>query len=443
VISLNNNARHSAFLVLKRVFGEKTYLNIALKNIDRKSLSEKDISFITRLTNTVLENLGQIDYALKPLIEGKRVHSSIRTILRMSVCEILFMSTPDRAAVNEAVNLTVRIGKESLKGFVNAVLRNFSDIKEKTEYPDIEKQPKEYFEVFSGYKPWFIDEVIEDYGMEFAKDFLLYKQKYPDYTHIRINTLKISVEDIQKHIDDEGFGTREDEIFADGLYIKKFTDIENREIFKNGQISVMGKASMVCVSLASPKEGMSVIDACAAPGGKTAYMSSLMQNKGNITAFDIHPHRVELTRKNMKRLGCENVFVSVKDASEYDESLKEKFDLVFLDMPCSSMGLAYKKADIRLFKEKADVENLAAAQKKILNAAKNYVKRGGILMYMICSITREESDLKWFFKKNKNFTEEKLDIPKNVEYFKAEHGIKLFPNISNMDGFYICKMRKN
>lgn len=168
----------------------------------------------------------------------------------------------------------------------------------------------------------------------------------------------------------------------------------------------------------------------------------MMQNTGSITAWDIHPHRVELIEKNMARLKCTNVSAEVKDAAEYDDSLVGMFDLVLLDLPCSSLGLAYKKADVRLNKTKADVESLAALQKSIINATKNYVKPNGTLMITTCSITRDESDLGWFFKKNKDYLEQKLDMPKGMEYVKKTHGIQLFPHISHMDGFFICKAKR-
>jgi 16S rRNA (cytosine967-C5)-methyltransferase len=443
VICLSKSVRYYAFSILKKVFAEKAFLNIALKEVNGIVSDTRDISYITSLTNSVLENLGQIDFSLKNLIEGKRVHSSIRIILRMAVCELMFMSTVERAAVNEAVNLCGEIGKQDLKGFVNAVLRNFIKVKNKIEYPNIDDDISIYLEVFSGYKTWFIDEIISDYGEEFAKEFLLYKRDDKDFTHIRLNTLNYSQKDIIDALKKDELSVSLDNSFEDSAYIKNFTNIENREAYKNGMIAVQGKASMLCVKLAGVKRNMSILDACAAPGGKTAYISLLMKNEGAVTAFDVHAHRVELIEKNMKRLGCENVDAKVKDVSIFDESLKSKFDLVFLDMPCSSMGLAYKKADIRIFKEKADIESLAALQKQLLNAAKNYVKPDGILMYVTCSITKSESDLSWFFKKNKNFVEMDLNMPKGIDFIKAEHGIKLFPNVSGMDGFFICKMRRN
>jgi len=427
--------------VLKKVFSEGAFLNIALKDL-RDDLDSRDIGFITHLTNSVLENISQIDYILEKLISGKRVHRQIRIILRMAICEIEFLSTPERAAVNESVSLCKQIGKSQLTGFVNAVLRNYIKTKKDIEYPDIDTELKEYLAIFSGYKPWFIDEIIDEYGESFAKEFLLYKDKRKNQSYVRLNTLKGTRDDILDEIEAEGLELERDFTVKDGVYIKNLTSVQNRDIFSQGKIAVQGKSSMLSVLLSGVTKDMKVLDACAAPGGKTAYISALMENTGEITAFDLHEHRVELINKNMDRLGVTNVIAHQKDASEFDESLKAKFDMVFLDMPCSSMGLAYKKADIRISKQKDDVDNLCKIQKSIMNIVKSYVKVGGTIMYITCSVAKSESDLLWFFKKNKNYTEERMDIPKGIKYIKSEYGIKLFPHISDMDGFFICKIKR-
>jgi 16S rRNA (cytosine967-C5)-methyltransferase len=429
-------------MVLKSVFSDKTFLNMALKAL-RSDTDQRDIAYITLLTNSTLENYSQIDYILKRFVTAKRVHASIKIILSMAICEIAFLNTPENAAVNEYVNLTKEIGKEKLSGFVNAVLRNYVKQKDIIVYPDRNDDLKAYLRVFSGYQDWFIEEIIAEYGEDFAKDFLLYKPKHIGQSFVRLNTLKDTKENILNEINAEELEYEKDIIFDDGVYIKKMTNVQNRAIFKQGKIAVQGKASMLTVSLSGIKPDMRVLDACAAPGGKTAYMSALMENSGDITAFDIHEHRVDLIEKNMQRLGVKNVSAQTKDASEFDEKLKANFDIVFLDMPCSSMGLAYKKADIKLFKQKEDIEALAKIQKSILNITKSYVKKGGIIMVITCSIVKKECDLNWFFKKNKDYIEEKMIMPDGVDYVKAQHGIKLFPHISKMDGFFICKIRRN
>jgi len=432
----------TAYLVLKKVFFDDAFLNMAMKKIKTSHLSEQNLAYVTRLTNSVLENLNQIDYAYAPLIYGKRVHTSVRIILRMAVCEMLFLNTPDRAAINEAVNLTENIGKKPLKGFVNAVLRKFSQTKDQIEYPNIEKDLVAYLKVFSGYPEWLIHEVIESYGEAFAKDFLLYRQKTTDQTHVRANTLISTIDDAKRVIKSEGLLTESDEWFDDGFWITHLTDIENRAAYQQGQMTVMGAASMLSVCLSDVSKDMRVLDACAAPGGKTAYLATKMENTGKILAWDVHAHRVDLINKNLSRLGVSNVTASVQDATVYDPTYNGQFDLVFLDMPCSSLGLAYRKHDIKRIKTEKDIASLQKLQKQILNNAKNYVKPGGTMMVVTCSVTQAESDLAWFFKQNKNFDEQAIELPKHIEAIKRPNGIQLFPHLSKMDGFFVCKIKR-
>ncbi len=437
---MNRTARYDAHGVLKKVLNDGAFLNIALKDV--KGLSPQDMALVTRLTNTTLEHLNQIDYILEPLIGDKRVHGSVRLVLRMATCEALFMSTPFRAVVFEAVNLTKAIGKGQLAGFVNAVLRRMIATKDDVVYPDPKTDIRGYLRVFTGYPEWLIDEIIEEYGENFALSLFTYTPDH-DQTHVRLNTLAGDTQTILKNCIKQGLTISPDGMFEDGANVTGFGGIADSQGYNSGELTVMGQASMLCVRLAGAEKDMRVLDACAAPGGKTAYLSAMMENTGRIAAWDIHPHRVELIEKNMARLQCTNVSAEVKDAAEYDESLVGVFDLVFLDLPCSSLGLAYKKADVRIGKTKEGIVSLAALQKSIINAAKNYVKPNGTLMITTCSITRDESDLTWFFKKNKDFIEQKMDMPKGMDYVKKTHGIQLFPHISHMDGFFICKAKRN
>ena len=426
--------------MLKKVLSNGAFLNIALKDVT--DLNTQDMAMVTRLSNATIAHLNQIDFVLNPLFSGKRVHASVRLILRMAACEVMFLNTPTRAAVFEAVSLTREIGKEPLSGFVNAVLRRLIEVKDDVVYPDSEKDMAEHLRIFTGYPEWLIGEMIADYGENFAYQLMTFAPEH-GRTHIRLNTLADTPENVLSTLEKQGMEVMPDGVFEDSADILHFSGIAENESYRNGELAVMGLASMLCVRLAGVGKNMRVLDACAAPGGKTAYLAAMMENTGEISAWDIHPHRVGLIEKNMERLRCTNVTAEVKDAAAYDAALKNKFDLVFLDLPCSSLGLAYKKPDVRLNKTKADVESLAALQKDIINAAKNYVKPGGTLMMTTCSITRDESNLSWFFKKNKDFIEQKLDMPKGMEYVKKTHGIQLLPHISYMDGFFICKAKRN
>ena len=176
-------------------------------------------------------------------------------------------------------------------------------------------------------------------------------------------------------------------------------------------------------------------------------MAELMENEGQIIAFDIHKHRVELVEKAAKRLGITNIETQVKDASEYEEKYKETFDKILLDVPCQGLGVLKRKPDIKWKRKEEDVEEITKCQRAILQNCAKYLKVGGEIVYATCSIVKEENEdvIETFLKSNTNFEIEEIEenieekFEKNVE---KGNFIKIYPN-EKTDGFFICKMRKN
>ena len=187
---------------------------------------------------------------------------------------------------------------------------------------------------------------------------------------------------------------------------------------------------LACLKL-EPNENEKVLDACSSPGGKTTYISQLMNNTGRIDAWDIHEHRVLLVKQIAEKLGCTNIKASQKDASEYHTECREKYDKVLLDVPCSGLGVIRKKPDIKWTRNKDDIAKLVEIQKNILECGAQYLRSGGTLVYSTCTVLKEENEyqIKKFLNK--------------YSEFELVEEIKLFPNIDGTDGFYIAKMRKN
>ena len=179
----------------------------------------------------------------------------------------------------------------------------------------------------------------------------------------------------------------------------------------------------------NPQPGELVLDACSAPGGKTTYMAELMKNKGKIEAWDIHEHRTKLVEQNAQRLGINIIETKVKDASLYDESFKEKFDKILLDVPCLGIGVIKRKPDIKWKRKPEDVKNITEIQKKILDNCSKYLKKNGVMVYSTCSILEKE---------NKDVIDEFLK--ENNEFYIEPNEVRdILPN-EEKDGFFICKI---
>ena len=417
------SARRAAYETLSAVLSGGAYTGLALKKNIPAELSDADKRFATRLVRTVLENLLYIDYTLDKMITAKRVHSSVRNVLRLGACQLLFMDTAEFAAVGESVKLVKKI-KPQMSGFVNAVLRNLQRSKDSIAYPQgngAYALSKRY-----SYPQWICSKFIDDFGAEFAEKLMAYKA--PDGTFLRDNTLVEGslAEELKKLKLEYEAGEIEHSYTVYGL-----TSIEDTQIYKSGKIAVQSKSAMKAVLEAGVKPGCRLLDCCAAPGGKSAYAAALAGNDISILAWDIHEHRIDMTNKNYSRLGVADAKAVKHDATVPESCLRESFDVVMIDAPCSAMGLMAKNPDIRYSRSMDDIISLAELQEKIIDTCSMYVKKGGTLAYFTCSLNREE---------NENITDGFIEKSSSFKY--AKEPVTLYPHIEDSDGFYIAVMRR-
>ena len=195
----------------------------------------------------------------------------------------------------------------------------------------------------------------------------------------------------------------------------------------------------------NPKEGESILDCCSAPGGKTTYIAELMNNNGNVMAWDLYKHRLDKVQENSKRLGIDIIKTEENDATVLKEEYIEKIDKILIDAPCLGLGVIKRKPDIKWQRKFEDVEEISKIQEKILNTCSKYLKKGGILVYSTCSIIQSENEkIVEKFLKSENFELEEINNIniENVENKITKKGIiKLYPS-ENMDGFFISKLIK-
>lgn len=430
------NARQAALEIITNVLKDKSYLNLECKRVLSADWSVEDKRFITALANTTIENLFRIDYILKQLITAKRVHAVIMNILRLGACQLLFFeSVPVSAAVNESVKLAEKSGKGQLKGFVNAVLRKLSKSFGKLEYPDRDEDPAEYFRVFYSYPKWLCEKYINDYGEEQAEQMMSYTGDR-SLTCVRLNRLKA------ENVPEEFLPGLYCE---DAYYIKGMTALERMPMFINGGLTVQGEASQVVVYAAGIGPRDRVLDACAAPGGKSAY-AAWFAREGTVDAMELYEHRAQLIRRNFARMGVENAQIRVMDATEPIVEYKEAFDVVLVDAPCSALGLLYRKPDIKIFKQSEDIAPLVAIQRALLETCAAYVKPGGTLLYSTCTVNREENEenVRFFLKQHGEFEMDSLQdfLPGELSERTDDGTLQLFPHVDSIDGFFMARLKR-
>lgn len=423
------NARQAALAALYEIEYNGAYSNIVLKNVlGETDLDSRDRAFVSALVYGVTAKKRMLDYMIEQLskVKLKKVSKYILLILRMGLYQLKFMDkVPDSAAVNESVRLARRFGHSASAGYVNGILRTAA----KTDFAEPED-----ISVKESFAPECAKKLIEDYK-DRAEDIMSSLNKEPKMT-VRVNTLKTTVSELKETLEAE-----ECEYSDVGLYVKKLDTASSGE-YEKGLFTVQDAAPQVACKVLVPNKGDTVIDLCAAPGGKTTYLAELMQNEGRIFAFDIHSHRVELIKKNASRLGIDIIDAAEGDATVFNSELSEVADKVLADVPCSGIGIARRKPEL---KYKTEFEELSTIQLSILKNGARYLKKGGELVYSTCTLYKDENErvIEKFLEENDGFELVNFSEYLPDGFFEDKDGIMtVLPDKTDCDGFFVAKIRR-
>ncbi len=423
--------RRRALEALCRVTEDGAYANLTLKDA-AVGLSEQDANWLSALVYETLDHLLWIDYVLSAFISS-RPKRMVRGILRLGICQLLLFSTPSHAAINESVKLAKEIGKGADSGFINAVLRRI-DRSRDGGLPQLPADPMLALSIKYSYPEWLIWEWVSVYGVDFTERLL---SAPIGQTEIRAQ-YPATAQTLQSELQQLGIPTARGVLDENCFSLLKGLDVTKLDAFTHGRFAVQSQSAMLVCRALGDCHGMDVLDACAAPGGKSAYIASLAENNLRLVAFEKHAHRVQLMETTFSRL-----HVSAKcrlyDAQTHDSSLEESFDRVLLDVPCSGLGLVHDKPDIRYRKGDSDIHALANIQAQILTACASYVKEDGILVYATCTISRRENEdqIQHFLADNPHFCLDPMPIS-----LPNDGMIQLFPQIHATDGFFIARMKR-
>lgn len=436
------NAREIAYKVLLDIEKNKNYSNMAInKHFKDVKLSNQDRGLATEIIYGVIENKYYIDYMIDKLskVKTNKMEIYVKTLLRMGIYQIMFLnSISDYAAVNETVNLAKKKNSK-VSGFINGILRNV--IRQKETIGEIKvKDDIDYLAIKYSYDKWMIRNWMIHFGREFTEGLLEANSQRPSI-YLRTNTLKITRDELIEKLEKQNIKASKVSVVDEAIKVENLKDIENNSIYKEGLFTVQDISSMLVGKVMNPEENSLVLDVCSAPGGKTTHMATLMNNTGQVVSRDIYEHKLKLIKASCKRLNLTNVNVEEYDAMKIDKDSIGKFDYVLADVPCSGLGIIRRKPEIK-YKEKEEFRDLPPIQKKILENASKYVKKGGTLIYSTCTIQDSENIdvINEFLQKNKNFELAPINEVK-VDLDNQEKGyMKIYPNIHEMDGFFISKL---
>ena len=445
------NLREMALEILLEVERNGAYPNVLLKQtLDKYLYMEKqERAFLTRLVEGTVERKLTLDYYLNQVSKTpvNKMKPVIRCIMRMAAYQIFYMdAVPDSAACNEAVKLAQKKGFQTLKGFVNGVLRNLSRQKDSMIMPDAVKESVKAFSVQYSVPEWMVEKVIKDYGIENAKNMFASLYENVGATSIRVNNSKISTEECIKLLEKEGVHVEKAFYVENALEISGYDSLAFLESFEKGYFQVQDVSSMLVGLAADPKPGDKIIDICAAPGGKSIHVADLLKGTGHVEARDLTDYKVSLIEENIARCGFENITAKRADALILDEAAKETADIVIADLPCSGLGVLKKKSDIKYRMGQSQIEELAQLQRDILKNAVTYVKSGGTLIYSTCTIAKEENDLQvdWILENLplQLVSFEGCLCEEVLENTDREGVLQLLPGREKTDGFFLAKFRK-
>ncbi|MBE6019420.1 MAG: 16S rRNA (cytosine(967)-C(5))-methyltransferase RsmB [Clostridiales bacterium] len=374
----------AVFEALKAVYSEGAYSNISINEAVSRHHGTRE-SFVRTFAKGVIRESIRIDFIIDKLA-GKGI-GSIKArpliILRMGIHAIDSLdSVPDHAAVSEAVELAKTVAKGSDK-FINGMLRGY--LRRRNEFEPEKLEPHIRYSFSEGV----FSLLSEQYGEEAFR--IAEALNTPPEVFLRANTLKADRDEVTALLREQGIEADPCEDNSEAIRARG-SGIVSNDMFRQGMYTVQSLSSMIAVKALSPVPGSRVLDLCSAPGGKTGYMAELMGNEGSITACDVYPHRLMLTQAAMKRLGVSICALEERDAAVFEPSFEEAFDYILADVPCSGIGVAASKPEIKLKADTEAFDELIPLQKKILTNAIRYLKPGGRLEYSTCTLNKNENE---------------------------------------------------
>ena len=435
------NPREAALAALERCRRDGAWSGAAIDMaIKRYALDRRDGALASRLCLGVLQNSRLLDFYINCYSNtpSDRLEARVRDILRLGIYQLVMLDKiPARAAVNESVALCKSSGCARASGLVNAVLRKVSNSCD--QLPRIPGEgTAEYLSIKYSHPRWIAEKIMQQKGYAFAEAFLA-ANNCPAPLDLQVNTLKTDRESIVRSL------LRLEIAFSVPEYPGNCLSLKGGNVsalpgFEEGLFYVQDRAAAMAVSILGLKPGMQVLDACAAPGGKSFAAAIAMENQGSILACDIHEKKLPLIQSGAQRLGVEILSTRQADARQPLPELQGRFDAVIADVPCSGLGVIRKKPEIRE-KTEEETARLPQIQRDILENISRCVRPGGVLLYSTCTVLQEENEdvVGWFLRRHSEFEAEEFSVGAR----SAEKGMYTFwPHVDGTDGFFAAKLRR-
>ena len=445
---MKKTIRHEAVDILSSVSQSQSFAGDLLDAcLDEQHLSgTADGRLLTHLVYGVLRMQGHLDWMLTQLYRGDfvKMEDGVKNILRTGLYQLKFSDRlPAFAVVDEAVKIAKRINPGA-GGLVNAVLRSYLRNTNEISFPALEKNPAEHIAAFHSHPLWLVKIWLNIFGQEETIALCQANNELPPLT-LRVNTLKVSREDLTQKLKSEDFSCEPTRFSPDGIILSDTPrPVQKTFFFKEGLLRLQDEAAQLISHLVNPRNGESVLDVCAGSGGKTTHLAALMKNKGRIVALDRDSGKIAQLAKDAARMGVSVIQSTQADLGQtLPEGFVDEFDHVLVDAPCSGTGTLRRNPEIKWRLKSTDIPTLAKIQSTILQNASAAVKKGGRLIYCTCSLLPAENDnmIQQFLEDHPQFTVE-ISSPVSSGHFKNSRFFRTYPHRHATDGFFGAVLRR-
>jgi 16S rRNA (cytosine967-C5)-methyltransferase len=443
-----SDARLLAIKSLLDIFRKGKRPKRSLEDI-ASSLDRRDRSFHMEIVYGVLRFRNTIDWILDHFLkEPSSLDPFTLNNLRTAVYQIFFMRVPDWAVVNESVDLekdkTIPGAPGRKASLVNAVLRNILRQKQKFDLPIKLNDPVEYLTINTSHPKWLIQRWVDRFGKDDARLLAMANNEIKPFT-LRANTLRTGRDELIENLIGKGVAAKPTRSSPDGVLLTEMHTYSDLD-FVRGLFAVQDEASQLVTYLLDPKPGERVLDACAAPGGKTSHIAQIIQDRGEIIAIEKDPKRISSLEENLNMLGLGSVKIINADVNNMAVRDIGMFNKILVDAPCSSIGVIRKNPDIKYKCTAGGLSDNRTRQLELLKTASGFLADKGRLVYSVCSTEPEEGEqvVIEFLKTSADFRIIE-DIEADFLHPFLEQGVfRTYPHKHNMDGFFgvaLCRNR--
>ncbi len=444
------SARQLALSTLRAIYHKGAFADVALDRTLRKhALSSADRRLLTELVYGIVRRQRTLDALIDQLAKKKahQQHPDIRIMLHIGLYQLRYLDhIPDSAAVHSTVELVKQSKLGRLKGFVNSLLRQYLRLSASSAWHLDHATPLSVTQIGiqHSYPDWIVQVWSEQIGLAETEALCEYLNQPPPLD-LRVNPLKSSPEALKKALHAAGYATEPLPFLRQAVRVTGATGpVRSLPGFDEGEWVVQDSSAQLVSHLLDPQSGETIIDACAAPGGKSTHMAELMQDQGTIWACDRYAARLRKVKANAKRLGLRAIRTHEAD-SRHIPDFHQQADRVLLDAPCSGLGTLNRHADARWRQTPERVVELVRLQEELLNEAANWVKAGGILVYATCSLHPDENEqqIQHFLAHHPTWQISSPPADSPATRFASPEGwVKVWPHRDHMDGFFMVRLQK-